>query len=98
MSFFGQDKVRALQDFAARTAKGLVHAEDDISERRALIEDLSVQVTLTVEDGQKVVYARCLLGEKRLLVVSAITREKAGQATMIAPQGDGDAGDGRPKR
>lgn len=29
-------QIRALQDFAARTAIGLVRAEDDISERRAL--------------------------------------------------------------
>jgi hypothetical protein len=67
-------QVRALQDFAVRTAKGLVRAEDDIFERRALIEDLSVQVTLTVEDEQKVAYARCLLGEQRLLVVSPTTK------------------------
>ncbi len=80
-------QVRALQDFAARTAKGLVHAEDDISERRALIEDLSVQVTLTMEDGQKVVYARCLLGEKRLLVVSPITDRVTGQASVRALTG-----------
>lgn len=72
-------QIRALQDFAARTAKGLAHAEDDISERRALIEDLSVQVTLAVEDGQKVAYAQCLLGEKRLLVVSPTTRGGTGK-------------------
>lgn len=59
-------QVRPLQDFAARTAKGLARAEEDISERRALIDDLSVQVTLTMEDGEKVVYAQCLLREQRL--------------------------------
>jgi len=72
-------QIRALQDFAARAAKGLMHAEDDISERRVLIQDLDVQATLAVEDGQKVVYAQCLLGEQRLFVVSPTTTGEFGQ-------------------
>jgi site-specific DNA recombinase len=66
-------QIQAVQNFAARAAKGLVRAEDDISERRALIQDLDVQATLAVEDGQKVVYAQRLLGEQRLFVVSPTT-------------------------
>jgi len=79
--------VQTLQDFAARITKGLMLAESEISVRRALIEDLDVQVTLAVEDGQKVVYARCLLGEQRLLVVSPTTEEWAGQASVEALTG-----------
>lgn len=30
---------------------------------RGLIEALDVQVTLVVEDGKKVVHARCIIGE-----------------------------------
>ena len=32
--------------------------------RRGMIEALDVQATLSVEDGQKAVRARCMLGEK----------------------------------
>jgi hypothetical protein len=38
--------------------------------RRQLIELLDVWVTLTVEEGQKVAYARCMLGENLLSIAS----------------------------
>ncbi len=36
---------------------------NDFGAMRGLVEALDVQVTLTVEDGEMVVYARCIVGE-----------------------------------
>jgi hypothetical protein len=39
-------------------------ADSSFEERRWLIEKLDVKATLTVEDGQKIAYVECRLGEK----------------------------------
>jgi site-specific DNA recombinase len=57
------EQVQTLQEFAARVAEGLADADGDFATRRGIIEDLDVCVTLAVEGGQKVVYARCMLGK-----------------------------------
>jgi site-specific DNA recombinase len=61
-----QEQMQTLQDFAADVAEGLEAAEADFQTRRCIIEALDVQATLAVEDGQKVVYVRCVLGKKLL--------------------------------
>lgn len=38
--------------------------DEDFGARRRVIDALDVQITLVVEDGYKVAYARCTLGEK----------------------------------
>jgi len=45
---------------------------DDLNARRNIIDALDVQATLTVEDGEKVIYARCLPGEDVFLTSSTI--------------------------
>ena len=71
------EQIRTLQEFAAKVGEKLGKMEDDFVARRALIEALDMQVTLMIEDGQKVVYARCILGERSLSIVSRGTRALA---------------------
>jgi site-specific DNA recombinase len=60
------EQIESLQDFATEVNKGLEVAEDDFQTRRDIVELLDVQVTLVLEDGERVVYARCMLGEHSL--------------------------------
>jgi site-specific DNA recombinase len=63
-----EEQVPVLREFAAEVAARLEAAEEDFEVRQGIIEILDVQVTLTVEEGQKVVYPRCVLGgDLRLL-------------------------------
>jgi len=57
------EEVAAFLDIAA--------ADWIFEKRRKLIDDLDVQVTLAIEDGQKVAYVRCKIGEGAL-PISAI--------------------------
>ncbi|MBU0494346.1 MAG: recombinase family protein [Chloroflexi bacterium] len=64
------EQVQTIVDFAATIREAVEEADADFTHRRNLIELLDVQATLTIEDGQKVVYARCLVGEETLPIVS----------------------------
>jgi site-specific DNA recombinase len=57
------EEIRSLQEFAARIGKNLAEMDDDFDAKRAIVDALDVQVTLTVEDGQRVLYARCIIAE-----------------------------------
>ena len=70
------EQIRTLQEFAAKVGEKLDKMEDDFAARRALIEALDMQVTLMIEDEQKVVYARCILGERSLSIASKGTRAR----------------------
>ncbi|MBN1221145.1 MAG: hypothetical protein JXM69_19640 [Anaerolineae bacterium] len=80
-----EQQVLDIKAFAAKITEDLEIFEDDFEGRRRLIEMLDVRVTLNVEDGQKVAYAQCRLGEKRLSVIPNTT---IGFGTAIRP-GDG---------
>ena len=56
-------QVQDVKDFMARVAPGMDVAEADFDTRRAVIEALDVTATLTVEDDEKVVHARCVVGD-----------------------------------
>jgi site-specific DNA recombinase len=58
-----EEQVASLQDFAAAVATALEIVDEDFEAKRRIVEELDVQVTLGVENGQKVVYARCILGD-----------------------------------
>ena len=62
------EQILSVQDFAAQVAEGMEIADADFETRRRVIEMLDVQVTLAVEDGEKIVYARCMLGKDVLPV------------------------------
>lgn len=71
-SLTGQQKAD-IRQFVAKAGRGLEIADKDFSARRRLVELLDVTATLAYEDGQKVVYARCVLGELAFSVVSKST-------------------------
>jgi site-specific DNA recombinase len=58
-----EDQLLGLQESAAAVAKELNAMDDDFVTRRQVIEALDVQANLAVEDGQKVVYTRCLFSD-----------------------------------
>ena len=57
------EQIQTIQDFAAKVRENLAAMQDDFEMKRRLVEELDACTTLTVEDGRKVIYARCLLGE-----------------------------------
>jgi site-specific DNA recombinase len=69
-----QGDIERIQQFVSEVLEGLNEAEERFETRRRIIEELDVQAILAVEDGKKVVYTRCMLGEKVLSVVNTTTR------------------------
>lgn len=63
-SQLSQEQLQVLHQFAATVREELDDLEDNYEGRCRIIELLDVQATLTVEDNQKIVYVRCILGEK----------------------------------
>jgi hypothetical protein len=68
-----EEQVESLENFALRVAEGLEYANEDFETRRRVIEMLDVRATLAIEDGEKVAYLRCMLGEDNLSVVRTST-------------------------
>jgi hypothetical protein len=75
------DRIESLQDFTAKIVRGFEAAEEDFETRHRVIQLLDAQATLAVENGQKVVYARCILGEAERCVVSNSTPAANRQAS-----------------
>jgi hypothetical protein len=67
------EQIESLQKLALKIAEGLQVAEERFEARRRIIELLDLQATLSIESGEKVVYARCILDEESLSVVSSTT-------------------------
>jgi site-specific DNA recombinase len=67
------DKILTIESFAREVAGGLAVAEESFEARRHLIDLLDVQVTLAIEEGQRVVYVRCLVDETALSIESPST-------------------------
>jgi hypothetical protein len=57
-------QIQSLQDFAARVGQGLTVVDANSETKRRILDNLNVTATLAVEGGQRVVHARCILGEK----------------------------------
>jgi site-specific DNA recombinase len=68
-----EDQTRTLQDFAERVADGLEQADQDFEARCEIIDALGLRVTLTVEDGENVVYVHCILDNTVLSVTDSST-------------------------
>ncbi len=54
-------QIESIYEFATTIGKTLDAANHDFHQRRAIVDALDVRVVLTVEDGEKVVYAQCAL-------------------------------------
>jgi site-specific DNA recombinase len=72
VSFTNED-IDTIEEFAAKVRIGLDNA--DYETRRRLIDLLDVQLTLNIEDGQRVAYIRCILGENLLIVSNTSLNE-----------------------
>ena len=66
------EQIQTIQEFAAKIGENLEAMGDDFDAKRGLVEALDVRVTLVVEDGQQLIYARCLLDEDVFLTSSTI--------------------------
>ncbi|HUT17909.1 MAG TPA: hypothetical protein VM366_02020, partial [Anaerolineae bacterium] len=63
-------EIDTIAQFGAKIAQGLAKVEARADRKREIVEALHIRVKLAVEDGQKVAYVSCHLGEERLLVES----------------------------
>ena len=79
------DEMQNLQAFAAEVAQGMDAAEHDFETRREIIELLNVEGTLAVEDEQKVIYVRCMLGDEELSIASKNTCSHSGNSMPACP-------------
>jgi hypothetical protein len=59
-----------IDEFSEKVDKGLFYAETDFDIRRQLVEALDLEGTLAMEDGQRVIYVRCILGDTLLPVLN----------------------------
>ena len=69
------EQLDALRAFAKQVAAGLAGLKNNFEGRRRIIRELDVQVSLAVEEGQKVVYVRCMLAPQTKLVMPTVTRD-----------------------
>jgi hypothetical protein len=84
-------------DFASQLAVGLSLADDQFQSRRQIVDLLDVSAVLTREDGKKVAYVSCVLGEN----VFGLDNKKGnghgsgGENSQVAFNNSGAAGSGR---
>ena len=57
------ERIATIAEFAAQAAQGLELAGDDVQARRTLLRALAVSGVLTVEEGERVLYVKCALGQ-----------------------------------
>ena len=69
-----REHVQSLQALANTVVRGLEAVEQDYHGRQRINELLNVQPRLAVENGQKIIHARCLLGEHCLQVAHTSPR------------------------
>jgi hypothetical protein len=63
------EEPETLSQFAQRFEQAFDAVEDDYNIKAKVIEALDIRATLGVDDGEKVVFTRCVLGEDRLPLV-----------------------------
>jgi len=61
-----ENQIQTIHDFSRRVQDSLLHVQIDFATKRRLLELLGIEATLEVENGVKVAYVSCLLGEKVL--------------------------------
>jgi hypothetical protein len=71
------DQIMTIEDFARKVAEGLRTAEEDFEAKRRIIDLLDVQVTLAIEDGEKIAYVHCLVDEAELSIVRTTSKSLA---------------------
>jgi len=69
-------EIQSLREFTAKVAESIdtLEGERNFDKRRSIIALLDVQATLVVENGEKVVYVRCKVGEATLCINDNLIR------------------------
>ena len=92
-----EEHMSTIAEFAKKTAKGLQKAEESFEARRRIIELLDLEAKLTIEDGVKVAYVRCVIGKERLVIESPSIRVVRRKAPRPSRRGSLPDGDDRPR-
>jgi len=71
------ERLTNITEFAGQVAQGLKAADEHFEIRQQIIEELDVQVTVAVEQDEKVLYVRCFVGESRQCLESTSTRDES---------------------
>mgnify|MGYP001247007460 CR=1 FL=1 len=58
------EQIKTIQEFAAKARQDFAAMGEGFAARHAVVEALDVQVSLVLEDGERVIYARCMLGKQ----------------------------------
>src|SRR5690606_5533327 len=61
-------QIENIYEFAANIGDALEEADQDFNHRRAIVDALDVRVILTIEDGEKIVYAQCALDDGKFKI------------------------------
>jgi len=78
-------QMQTIEQFARQVAEGLEIAEGDFQMRRRVIEALDVSAMLALEDGEKIVYVQCLLGDEKSLIVNGTTCRRSPRMLAASP-------------
>ena len=70
---FTPDQIEGIREFAANVADGLGAADKDFKMRKRIVELLNITGTLTEENGEQILYARCIFGQDVLSVETTAT-------------------------
>lgn len=65
-----QEETQIIKEFAITVRQGLQLAASDFEAKRKILDLLDVQVTLVVENKEKVVYAKCRIGDTTMTITS----------------------------
>ena len=69
------EQIATIEEFASYVVEGLQHLA--FEDKRRVINLLDVQGALDMEEGQKVIYVRCTVGEKTLDIASTNIRARS---------------------
>jgi hypothetical protein len=75
------EQIAAIETFCADMREGLDSAT--FEDKRRYFELLDVRGKLAVEDGEKVIYIKCKLGEQRLLQIQTLPSSNTGVIAMM---------------
>jgi len=78
-----EEDIRTIDEFAAKVRIGLDNA--DFETKRRLVALLDVQLVLNVEDGRRVAYIQCILGESLLNVSNTSQKDSRGKIDREHP-------------
>jgi site-specific DNA recombinase len=71
------EQIENLLQFAAQVSDGLNQADADFATRAQIVNRLTVEASLAVEQDEKVVHARCILGTEKLPIASTTSTDTA---------------------